>query len=57
MDESSLIIVVAMHVQSKEAMEKECCFLLQDIEMTVFESQWNSYIQPDTVFLMEMRAL
>lgn len=48
----------APHVKSRMTTEKECYFILQDIEMTVaVESQRHNYIHPKTLFLMEMRAL
>lgn len=47
----------AVHVSSRRVTE-ECCFILQDIEMiAVGESQKHGYIHPETLFLMEMRAL
>jgi len=42
----------------EQRVTEECCFILQDIEMIAMgESQRHNYIHPETLFLMEMRAL
>lgn len=48
----------APHVRSRRVTEERCCFILQDTEMTgVAESHRHNYIHPETLFLMEMRAI